>query len=153
MDRREFLAVTVSTASGVMSGCLGSTQSCTDDDRWPPTVEVPDVVVPPGGFDVFDIQANGITGFQFDTQLYACGDTDAPVRFGDVETSPDIDAQMDVCPPIWTWEACSRVSVHVPVHVATDAPTGEYNYGFSILETIGERHAHDYEYTITVAEE
>lgn len=153
MNRRAFLAVSAPTISGVLSGCLGSSPSCTDEDRWPPAVEIEDLEVSQGGFDVLRIQAPGITGFQFDTRLYRCGDTDAPVRFGDVETSPNIDAQMDSCPPIWTWDDCSSVSVHAPVRVAPDSPPGEYEYGFRILETIGDRNVHEYEAAITVAED
>lgn len=154
MHRREFLAVTATTVSGVMSGCLeSSTPSCTNENRWTPTVEVTDVVIPPGDSKVLDIQANGITGFQFVTQLYRCGETDTPVRFGDVETTPEIDSQMDSCPPTWIWDDCSSVSVHAPVHVAADAAPGEYEYGFHVLETIGHQRVHDYEYTINVAEE
>lgn len=153
MERREFLAAATPPAAGLLSGCLGSSSACADEDRWPPTVEIPDLVLSPGGFDVLDIQAPGITGFRFDGQLYQCGSTDAPVRFGDVETSPDIDAQMDSCPPIWTWDDCSSVTVHAPVHVAEDAPPNEYAFGFRIMETIGERQSEHYEGIITVSEE
>lgn len=153
MNRRAFLAAAAPTLSGLLSGCLGGTPSCSDDGRWPPSVEVEDLVVQPGGFDVLDIEVPGITGFQFDTRLYHCGDTDAPVRFGDVETSPEIDAQMDSCPPIWTWDDCSNVTVHAPVRVSADASPGEYEYGFRILETVGERNTYEYEDAITVAED
>lgn len=153
MERREFLSVSAPMMAGVLSGCLGSSSSCADEDRWPPTVAVPDLVLPPDGLDVLDIQAPGITAFQFDGQLYQCGKSDAQVRFGDVETTPDIDAQMDSCPPIWTWEDCSSVTVHAPVHVAEDAPPGEYAFGFRIMESIGERQSQHYEGSVTVAED
>lgn len=106
----------------------------------------------PGDSDIFEIQVDGITGFSFDSRLYSCGTTDAPVRFGDVDTSPAIDAQLDSCPPIWIWDDCTRVTVDVPVHIAPDAEPGTYEYGFSVRETIGDRNSHDYEYAISVTE-
>lgn len=152
MKRRQLLAATVPTVSGIMSGCLGSSLSCTDEENWPPAVRVEDLELAPGGSEVLDIQAKGITSFQFDAQLYQCGSADAPVRFGDVETSPEIDYQVDSCPPIWRWDNCTSVTVNTPVNVAPDAATGEYEYGFRIEEDIGEHLTKEYEYAITVTE-
>lgn len=153
MKRRRFLATILPIMSGVIGGCLGNSPSCTDEDRWPPAINVEELEIAPDGFDVFDIQVNGITGFGFDNRLYQCGPTDAPVRFGDVETSPAIDYQVDSCPPTWVWEDCTSVTVSTPVHVAPDATPGEYEYGFQIMEDIEEQHSQEYEYTITVTEE
>ena len=151
MKRRQFLAGTVPTASVVLGGCLGSSPSCSGEDNWPPNVQVEELELTPGDSKSFEIQVNGITGFSFDSRLYSCG-TDSPVRFGDVDTSPAIDAQLDSCPPIWIWDDCTRVTVDVPVQVDLDAKTGTYEYGFSVRETIGDRNSHDYEYAITVTE-
>ncbi|WP_224338270.1 hypothetical protein [Haloprofundus halobius] len=111
-----------------------------------------EVELTPGDSEVFEIQVDGITSFQFDTRLYPCGTTDAPVRFGDIDTSPAIDSQLDSCPPIWLWDDCTRVTVDVPIHIAPDAETGTYEYGFQIEEDIGERNSQDYQYAITVTE-
>jgi hypothetical protein len=152
MNRRGFLVGTVPAVAGLSSGCLGSRPSCTDEENWPPSVDVEELELAPGESEKFEIRADGITSFRFDPRLYRCGATDAPVRFGDVDTSPPIDSQADSCPPIWLWDDCTRVTVTVPVHVAPDAETGTYEYGFRIAEDIGERNSRDYEYAITVAE-
>jgi hypothetical protein len=44
------------------------------------------------------------------------------------------------------------VTLNVPVHVAPDAETGTYEYGFNVMETIGDRNSQDYEYAIAVTE-
>lgn len=121
MNRRQFLAGTVSTVAGLSSGCLGSRPSCTDEEDWPPDVRVEESELAPGESEEFEILADGITSFRFDPRLYQCGTTDAPVGFGDVETEPSIDSQADSCPPIWLWDDCTRVTMTVPVHVAPDA--------------------------------
>lgn len=150
MNRRQFLAVGSTTAS-LLSGCLGSRPSCTDESDWPPSVDVEALELVPGGSGEFEIQVDGITSFQFDWGLYPCG-RNIPVRFEDIDISPSIDSQADPCPPIWIWENCTRVTVSVTVHAAPDAEPGTYDYGFQIAEDIGERHSQDYEYAITVAE-
>mgnify|MGYP005857347721 FL=1 len=152
MNRRQFLAGTVPTASIVLGGCLGSNPSCTGEDSWPPDVQVEELELTPGDSDIFEIQVDGITGFSFDSRLYSCGTTDSSVRFGDIDTSPAIDAQLDSCPPTWIWDDCTRVTVNVPIHIAPDAETGTYDYGFSVRETVGDRNSQDYEYTISVTE-
>jgi len=152
MNRRQFLAGTVPAVAGLSSGCLGSRPSCTDEANWPPRVDVDELELTPGDSEEFDIRVDGITSFQFDPRLYQCGSADAPVSFGDVDTSPPIDSQADSCPPIWLWEDCTRVTVTVPVRVVSDAETGTYEYGFRISEDIGERNSRDYEYAIAVTE-
>lgn len=152
MNRRQFLAGTVPTASVALGGCLGSNPSCTDEDSWPPDVQVEELELSAGDSDVFEIQVDGITGFSFDSRLYSCGTTDAPVRFGDTDVAPGIDAQLDSCPPIWIWDDCTSVKIDVPIHIAPDAETGTYEYGFSVRETIGDRNSQDYEYAISVTE-
>ena len=151
MNRRQFLAA-VPTTAGLLSGCLGSRPSCTDEASWPPSVDVEELELVPGDSKEFEIQADGITSFQFDPRLYHCGATDAPVRFGNIDLSPRINSQADSCPPIWIWKNCTRATVTVPVHVAPDAAPGTYEYGFQIAEDIGERNSQDYEYAITVGE-
>lgn len=152
MRRRQFLSATVPAALGLAGGCLANPSSCSDEDRWPPTVRVDALDLAPGGSDDLVIRVDGITGFRFDTRLYRCGATDAPVGFGDVETTPEIAYQVDSCPPTWVWEDCTRVTVRAPVHVAPDAPPGDYEYGFRITEAIGDRHAREYERAVTVTE-
>lgn len=151
MNRREFLAGACLAVSGVTTGCAGSRPSCTEGD-WPPTADVEEPSVSPGDSTVFEITVPGITAFRFDTRLYTCGTTDAPVRFGDVEKRPPIDAQADSCPPIWLWEDCTAVTLRVPVHVAPDADPGVYDYGFEVAEDIGDRSEHDFEASVTVSE-
>ncbi|WP_416839204.1 hypothetical protein [Haloferax sp. DFSO52] len=151
MNRRELLAGICLAASGVASGCLGSRPSCTDGN-WPPPVAVEEPSVSPGESTVFEITVTGITAFRFDTRLYTCGATDAPVRFGDLEKRPPIDAQADSCPPIWLWDDCTDVTLRVPVHVASDADAGVYDYGFHVAEDIDGRNEHDFEYSVTVSE-
>ena len=153
VNRRGFLAGTVSAVAGLSSGCLGSRPSCTDEADWPPSVRVDDPELAPGDADEFEIRVDGITSFRFDPRLYRCGSTDAPVKFGDVDTSPPIDMQADSCPPIWLWEDCTRVTVTVPVHVASDAEPGAYEYGFRIAEDIGERNSREYERAIAVVDD
>ncbi|MUW15578.1 hypothetical protein GJ633_13780 [Halorubrum sp. CBA1125] len=159
MRRRQLLAGTVATAvtglGGCLGGdvCLGNCPSCTGKDSWPPTVDVEEPELAPGDSDVFDIQVDGITDFSFDSRLYKCGPSDAPVQFGDVEFRNPIDAQADSCPPIYLWDDCTSATLHVTVHAAPDADPGTYEYGFSVRETIGERHSKDYEYVVTVSEE
>jgi hypothetical protein len=153
MNRRQFLAGTVPTVSGLSSGCLGSRPSCTDESGWPPDVRVDDLELAPDDVDEFEIRADGITSFGFGPRLYGCGSTDAPVRFGDVDTTPSIDLQFDSCPPTWVWDDCTRVTVTVPVHVASDAEPGAYEYGFRIAEDIGERNSREYERAITIVED
>lgn len=152
MNRRQFLGGAVPAVAGLSSGCLGSRPSCTDEASWPPGVDVEELALAPGESGEFEIRVGGITSFQFDPRLYRCGTTDAPVGFGDVDTSPPVDSQADSCPPIWLWDDCDRVTVTVPVRVAPDAETGTYEYGFRIAEDIGERNSRDYEYAITVTE-
>ena len=152
MNRRQFLAGTVPTASVVLGGCLGSSPSCTGEDSWPPDVEVEELELTPGDSEAFEIQVDGITAFSFDSRLYKCGSTDAPVRVGVIDFTPSIDSQADSCPPFYVWDDCTRVTLNVPVHVAPDAETGTYEYGFNVMETIGDRNSQDYEYAIAVTE-
>jgi len=152
MKRRQFLAGTVPTASVVLGGCLDSGPSCTGGDNWPPDVEVEELELAPGDSETFEIQVDGITAFSFDSRLYKCGSTDAPVRFGDIDFTPSIDSQADSCPPFYVWDDCTRVTLNVTVHVAPDAEAGTYEYGFNVMETIGDRSSHEYEYAITVTE-
>lgn len=150
MKRRQFLAGTGPTASLVLGGCLGSGPSCSGVDNWPPNVQVDELELAPGDSDTFEIQVDGITAFAFDSRLYKCGSTDASVRFGDIDFTPSIDSQADSCPPYYVWDDCTRVTLQVPVHVAPDAETGTYEYGFTVMETIGDRNSKDYEYAIAV---
>lgn len=150
MERRQFLAGTVPTMSVVLGGCLGSGPSCTDGDSWPPEVEVEALELAPGDSGEFDIQVDGITLFSFDRIPGHCASSGWPIRFGDIETTPRMDAQADSCPPIYTWDDCTRVTVTVPVFVASDAEPGTYEFGFGIAEQIGESNSLDDEFTITV---
>ncbi|WP_128906593.1 hypothetical protein [Halorubrum amylolyticum] len=152
MIRRQFLAGTVLTASVALGGCLDSGPSCTGGDNWPPSVQVEELELTPGDSEAFEIQVDGITAFSFDSRLYKCGSTNAPVRFGDIDFTPSIDSQADSCPPFYVWDDCTRVTLSVPVHVAPDAETGSYEYGFTVMETIGDRNSQDYEYAIRVSE-
>ena len=152
MNRRQFLAGTLLAIAGSSSGCLGSRPSCTDEGNWPPDIDVEELELAPGESDEFEIQVDGITSFRFDPRLYRCGTADAPVRFGDVDVSPPIDLQFDSCPPAWVWDDCTRVTLTVPVRVASGAEPAAYEYGFRIAEDIGERNSREYEYAITVAE-
>ena len=153
MNRREFLTETGTclAVAGFASGCLGSRPSCTDEN-WPPAVDVEEPSVQPGSTEVFVVSVSGITAFRFDTRLYTCGTTDAPVRFGDVEKRPPVDRQADSCPPIWLWDDCTAVALRVPVHVASDADPGVYDYGFHVAEHVDERNDFDFEYSVTVSE-
>lgn len=143
MKRRQFLAGTGLTTSTDLVGCLDSDPSCTDEDNWPPSVRVEDVELTPGDSEAFERQVDGITAFSFDSRLYTCGSTDAPVRFGNIDLRPSIDSQADSCPPTYVWDNCARVTLHVPVHVAPSAEAGIYEYGFNVMETIGGRNAHN----------
>ena len=106
--------------------------SCADDGAWEPTVHAEDVEVAPGRKTTFDIRVEPVSTFRFDGDLYSCGRSDAPVRFGDVSTDPPPDRQADSCPPYWLWDECLSVILTVPVEVAPDAEPGEYEYGFSV---------------------
>lgn len=150
MKRRQFLAGSVPAGAVILGGCLGSGPSCTNEENWPPNVQVEELELTPGASEAFDIQLDGITSFRFDQRLYECGSTEEPVQFGQVETSPPPDATFQSCPPTWRWDECTRVTVTVPVHVAPNAETGSYEYGFQIREDIGEGNSLEYEYTITV---
>jgi len=152
MKRRQFLAGTVPTASVALGGCLENGPSCSGEDHWPPNVQVDELELTPGDSDTFEIQVDGITSFSFDSRLYKCGSTDASVRFGDINFTPSIDSQADSCPPFFVWDDCTRVTLNVTVHVAPDAEAGTYEYGFTVMETIGDRNSKDYEYAITVTE-
>lgn len=152
MKRRQFLTGTLPTASVALGGCLDSSPSCTGGDNWPPNVQVEELELTPGDSEAFEIQVDGITAFSFDSRLYKCGTTDAPVRFGDIDFTPSIDSQADSCPPFYVWDDCTRVTLNVTVHVGPDAEAGTYKYGFNVMETIGDRNSHEYEYAITVTE-
>lgn len=152
MDRRQFLAGSGTVAAGLAAGCLGGNQLCTDEDRWPPQPTVESLELAPGRTGEFEIHVDGITAFSFTGEPAACGDQDLPVRFGDVEFSPRPDASADSCPPLLTWDDCTDVTVTVPVHVAPDAEPGAYEYGFSVLEQIDERHSQEYSGSVTVTE-
>ncbi len=64
MNRRQFLAGTIPTASVFLGGCLGGNPSCTGEDSWPPDVQVEELELTPGDSDTFEIQVNGVTGFR-----------------------------------------------------------------------------------------
>ena len=159
MRRRQFLAGSAGTAAAGLSGCLGDDvclgdcPSCTGQGSWPPTVEVEEPELAPGGSEVFDVRVDGITRFSFDSRLYKCGPSDAPVQFGDVEFRNPIDAQSDSCPPTYLWDDCAGTTLRVSVEAARDADPGRYEYGFSVGKTVGERRSEDYEYAVRVSEE
>jgi len=113
MKRRQFLAGTVPTASVVLGGCLGSGPSCSGEGNWPPNVQVDELELAPGDSDTFEIQVDGITAFSFDSRLYKCGSTDAPVRFGDIDFTPSTDSQADSYPPFYVWDDCTRVTLRL----------------------------------------
>ena len=70
----------------------------------------------------------------------------------DINFTPSIDSQADSCPLYYVWEDCTRVTLQVPIHVGPDAETGTYEYGFTVMETIGDQNSQDYEYAIMVTE-
>ncbi|WP_123622071.1 hypothetical protein [Halorubrum sp. CSM-61] len=156
MRRRRLLAGSAGAAVAGLGGCLGgdvclgNCPSCTGEGSWPPTVEVEEPELDPGGSETFDVRVDGITNFSFDSRLYKCGPNDAPVQFGDVEFRPPIDSQADSCPPIYVWDDCTNATLSVTVQAAQDAEPGEYEYGFSVGKTVGERRSKDYEYAVTV---
>jgi hypothetical protein len=170
MNRRSLLVV---LGTGMVAGCItapseetGSVQTdsplsdtpaidsqgvCGDDGTWEPTIQTDEVVVAAGEQTTFAIHAGPIASFKFDPDLYRCSQPDAPVQFGDVHINPDPDSQAFSCPPIWTWETCLSITLHVPVEAAADADSGTYEYGFSVSDG-GVNPPQEYTSTITVTE-
>lgn len=156
MKRRRYLEILSTTSIGMTAGCLSENSSeqsaCSNDDSWSPSVTADILTLSPGDSTEIDIHIDSITRFQLFGHLVH--DTDAiELGFDEDMVSPAPDQALDSSPPVWGWEDCTSVDITLPVSAASDASPGEYEWGFSISEGIGEPHSNDFYYTITVNRE
>ncbi|GCF15916.1 hypothetical protein Harman_38510 [Haloarcula mannanilytica] len=153
MNRRQYLTAISVATTGALTGCLSSGNSseptCSDESSWSPRVQAEIVTLSPGNSTEIDVHISSLTRFQLFGHLVHDSDV-VDLSFDEDMVSPTPDQALDSSPPVWRWEDCTTVDITLPVSVASDASPGEYEWGFSISEEIGEPHSNDFYYTIII---
>lgn len=125
VDRRRFLRGWLLSLAGAVAGCLDVSRDGTGcGDHWPPDVAADEPTISPGASTTIGIDVAAATG------LYLGRPSPDGVEFdvADASVLPAPDRTADLSPPKWYWDACTGVSVTVPVRVPEDADAGGYGY-------------------------
>ena len=153
MKRRHYLGILSTVSTGITAGCLGGSGSeepaCSNGNSWSPNVRADILTLSPGDSDEIDIHIDSLSRFQLFGHLVH----DSPaidLSFDEEMVSPAPDHALDSSPPVWKWEECTSVDITLLVSASPDASSGDYEWGFSISEEIGNSHTNDFYYTISV---
>jgi len=147
IPRRRCLAA-LSGLAAATAGCL-SPDGPDCSDPWSPGIEGEEPTLAPGGSTTVEVVIERATGVSLGVPSVDGEHVLVDVAGATIIPSPD--GQADSYPPIWFWDACTGVTVRVPVEVAPDAEPGEYAYSVRAMRSHdGDREEATREFAVTV---
>lgn len=137
MNRRQYTSKAALAIFISLSGCLGEDRSddtnntSPTDESWSPVIKSTEPEVSSGEETVITTEADRVAGLRYvelpDSELFDIATNEARI-------SPDVSGVYDSDPPIWQWESRKSVTVEVPVQVAEDTDSGEYEYTVEVYD-------------------